>query len=110
MLNNVQLWLGILGGIITLGKLFYDLTKIYNHLITQDRIFNNALETLDERLSRVDDDLNELHQEYRDYRAMLQDRITYIEKDIYRYDWKQYVDEGIISEEQLREIRKRHYS
>ena len=98
--------LGIVGGIIGLAKVLYEINNIYNHLITTDKIVQNQLERLHDKIQTVDEDLKEAQFENREARARMLDRLLVVEQRGYRQAWEKYVQRGILSEEQLQQIRK----
>jgi len=98
--------LGIIGGIIGLAKVLYEINNIYNHLVTTDKIVQSQLERLHDKIQTVDEDLKEAQFENREARARMLDRLLVVEQRMYRQAWDKYVQRGILSEEQLQQIRK----
>lgn len=106
MITQIATFVGITGGLVGFVKVAYTLNNVYNHLVSTDKVVAHKLDSLDNRLSRLDDDVAAYQQENRDGRRDLADRMLQIEKIMYRGDWEQYVRKGIISKDQLSQIRR----
>ena len=105
-IDTIGKGLGIIGGVIGLAKVLYEINNIYNHLLTTDKIVQNQLERLHDKIQTVDEDLKEAQFENREARARMLDRLLVVEQRMYRQAWDKYVQRGILSEEQLKQIRK----
>lgn len=98
--------LGAFVAVIGIGKILYEINNIYNHLLTTDKIVQSQLERLDEKVQCIDDELKNAQFENREARARILDRLLVVEQRMYRQAWDKYVQRGILSEEQLQQIRK----
>jgi hypothetical protein len=97
-------WLGIASGVLAMVKIIYELNNIYNHLLTTDKIVEARINRLDEKITKVDEDVKEFQFENREARARIMDRLLELERRTFA-TWDKYVKEGLISKEQLTEIR-----
>ncbi|PNW40082.1 UNVERIFIED_CONTAM: hypothetical protein BEN50_15035 [Euhalothece sp. KZN 001] len=98
--------IGLIIGIIGLAKVLYEINNIYNHLVTTDKIVQNQLERLHDRIQSIDEDVKEAQFENREARARILDRLLVLEQRSYKQTWDKYVQQGLISEEQLKNIRR----
>lgn len=105
-IKTVTTLVGLTGGLLGFIKVAYEINNVYNHLVSTDHIVKNKLDALSERLTRLDDDVAAYQQENRDARSYIQDRMLQLEKSVYRGDFEEYVRKGIISREQLAQIRR----
>lgn len=99
-------WLGIVAGVVSVIKILYELNNIYNHLVTTDKLVKTHIDKLNEKLTKVDEDLRDAKFESREARARLMDRMIEVERRTFA-TWDKYVKQGILSREQLNEIRKK---
>ncbi len=112
--ENVGLGISIIGGaigiIVTVLKVWSEITNLYQHLKQQDILFKKQFEIHDEKISRVDDDLKEFMQEYRDDRAVLHDELAEVRRLIWNGNGiDKLVKQGLITQEQADKIKQHKF-
>lgn len=99
--------LGIAAGVISIIKILYELNNIYNHLVTTDKLVKSQIDKLNEKITKVEEDLRDTRFESREARARIMDRLLEVERRAFKINWERYVQAGILSREQLNQIRNK---
>jgi len=112
--ESIGLTISIIGGtigiIVTVLKVWAEITNLYQHLKQQDILFKKQFEIHDEKISRVDDDLKEFMQEYRDDRSVLHDELAEVRKLIWNGNGiDKLVKQGLITQEQADKIKQHKF-
>lgn len=100
---------GVVGGLITLFKVYRDVVKLLNDFQTKDALHETRMQHINNKIERVDGDVRDLHRDMVEHHNSMRNDITLALTRVRDNceNWDEYVDNGTISKEQLQEIRKK---
>lgn len=112
--ESIGLTISILGGtigiIITVLRVWSEINSLYQHLKNQDILFKKQFEIHDDKISRIDEDLKQFMQEYRDDKAILYDQLAEIRKLMWNGNGiDKLVKQGVITKEQADKIKNHEF-
>lgn len=99
--------LGIVAGIITVLKVYRDVVRLFNEFSTRDKLHEARMDNLNNKIERVDGDLRDLHRDMVSQHNSVRQEIALAMTTVRNSseNWDKYVEKGIITPEQLKEIR-----
>lgn len=113
-LNTIALYiglgsglLGIVAGLITILRVYRDVVKLFNDFSTKDKLHETRMNNLNNKIERVDGDVRDLHRDMVTHHNSMRQDLTLAMTRVTNSceDWDEYVEKGIITPEQLKEIR-----
>jgi len=101
---------GAIGIFVTVLKVWSEINSLYQHLKNQDTLFKKQFEIHDDKISRIDEDLHQFMQEYRDDKAILYDQLSEIRKLMWNGNGiDKLVKQGVITKEQANKIKSHQF-